>query len=153
MFKAANNYDIHDPDTGEVILECREPNLGFFTKMFRFTDYKRMTPFDVRISTPDGTEVLQVKRGWSLFLSKVDVIDAAGKRLGGFKQKFFSIGGEFEIRDANDNELLGGATLTSDSGTDYTVSQAPTEVPLGPWVATGVATAIVASFGRLRRSV
>ena len=51
-FKAANNYDIHDPQTGQVILLCREPHLGGFTKLLRFTEYKRMTPFDVRITTP-----------------------------------------------------------------------------------------------------
>ena len=28
MFKAANNYDIHDPDTGAVIMECREERLA-----------------------------------------------------------------------------------------------------------------------------
>ena len=47
ILKAANNYDIYDVDTEEKILECREPNLGFFTKLLRFSDYKRMTPFEV----------------------------------------------------------------------------------------------------------
>ena len=28
FFKAANNYDIYDPETGELIIECREPSLG-----------------------------------------------------------------------------------------------------------------------------
>ena len=47
IFKAANNYDVFDPAGGAKLLECREPNLGFFTKLLRFTDYKRMTPFEV----------------------------------------------------------------------------------------------------------
>ena len=80
MFKAANNYDIHDPETGEVILHCREEQLGFFTKMLRFTDYKRMTPFHVEIKTPGGPPLVSVKRGISVFLSKVDVMDEAGAR-------------------------------------------------------------------------
>ena len=33
MFKAANNFDIFDPDTGEEIIHCREERLGTFTKM------------------------------------------------------------------------------------------------------------------------
>lgn len=41
MFKAANNYDIHDPESDELLMECREPNLSMLTKLFRFTDYKR----------------------------------------------------------------------------------------------------------------
>ncbi len=105
MFKAANNYDIYNPETSQIVLECREENLGFFTKMFRFTDYKRMTPFDVQIRTKDGRQVIRVSRGVSLFLSKVDVFDENNRRVGGFKQKFFSIGGAFSILDANDKPV------------------------------------------------
>jgi uncharacterized protein YxjI len=105
LFKAANNFDVHDAATGEVILHCREPHLGIFTKLLRFTDYKRMTPFDVRITTPDGSPVVRVSRGISIFLSKVQVYDEADKPVGGFKQRFFSIGGRFGVLDADDNPL------------------------------------------------
>ena len=105
MFKAANNFDIYNPEDGSVILECREENLGFFTKMFRFTDYKRMTPFDIQIKTPDGKPVLSVKRGVSFWLSTVEVFDDNGQLVGKFKQKFFSIGGKFDVLDTNDNVL------------------------------------------------
>ena len=54
IFKAANSFDIFDPDTKQIVLECREENLGFFTKMLRFTDYKRMTPFNMVIKTTTG---------------------------------------------------------------------------------------------------
>ena len=70
LFKAANNYDIYDPETGDIIMECREPNLGFFTKMLRFTDYKTMTPFDVQIRTPDDQRIIRIQRGISLFISR-----------------------------------------------------------------------------------
>ena len=100
ILKAANNFDIHDPESGAVIMECREEKLGLFTKLLRFTDYKRMTPFDIQVRTPDGRPVLRITRGVSFFLSKVDVSDEQGRRVGGFKQKFFSIGGAFEVLDA-----------------------------------------------------
>lgn len=102
MFKASNNYDIYDPNTGQIMLECREPNLGFFTKMFRFTDYKRMTPFEVVISTPEGEQIIKVKRGVSFWLSTVEVFDEKDNLVGKFKQQFFSIGGKFNILDMND---------------------------------------------------
>ncbi|MEQ9289552.1 MAG: phospholipid scramblase-related protein [Cyclobacteriaceae bacterium] len=105
MFKAANNYDIYDPESGQLILNCREPNLGFFTKMFRFTDYKRMTPFEVIISTPSGQKVLSVKRGISIFLSTVEVFDENDGLIGKFRQKFFSIGGKFDVVDPDDKVL------------------------------------------------
>ncbi|GAA4794007.1 LURP-one-related/scramblase family protein [Lysobacter hankyongensis] len=105
IFKAANNYDVFDPASGAKLIECREPNLGFFTKLFRFTDYKRMTPFEVVLTDPDGRRVLTVRRGVSLFLSKVEVLDGSGRLVGGFKQKLFSIGGAFRVLDARDNEV------------------------------------------------
>ena len=105
LFKAANNFDIFDPETGEEILHCREDRLGMFTKMLRFTDYKRMTPFHVEIRTPSGEPVVEVKRGVSIFLSKVDVLDEHGQRIGGFRQKLFSIGGAFDVLGENDQPL------------------------------------------------
>ena len=103
LLKAANNYDIHDPETGDIIMQCREESLGIITKILRFTDYKRMTPFDIQVRTPDNAPVVQIKRGISVFLSKVDVLDEAGQQIGGFKQKLFSLGGSFSVLDAADN--------------------------------------------------
>lgn len=105
LFKAANNFDIHDPSTGEVIMECREPTLGFFTKLLRFTDYKRMTPFDVQIRTPDGQRIVRIQRGISFLLSKVTVTDHNNDPIGGFEQKLFSIGGKFDVLDKNDQVI------------------------------------------------
>ena len=97
IFKAANNYDIYDPDNGQISLECREPNLGFFTKLLRFSDYKTMTPFEVVVSSPDGQKILTVKRGIAFILSDVDVYDGEDNLVGRFKQKLFSIGGKFDV--------------------------------------------------------
>lgn len=97
LFKAANNFDIFDPQTGQKVLECREPNLGLLTRILRFTSYKRNTPFDVEIRAADGRLVVRVKRGVSLFLSKVEVHDEDGGLAGFFKQKLFSIGGRFDV--------------------------------------------------------
>ncbi len=105
MFKAANNYDVLDPDTQEELMHCREPKLGFITKLARFTDWKRMTPFDVHITTPQGEPIVRVKRGFTLFLSKVKVFDENDQLIGMFKQKLFSIGGKFSVLDDQDKEV------------------------------------------------
>ena len=89
MFKEANNNDIYYPETGEMVMECREHALSPLTKLLRFTDYKRMTPFHVEIRTPEGQPIVKVDRGVSLFLSKVDVTDESGSKIGGFQQKLF----------------------------------------------------------------
>ncbi|MCA9052568.1 MAG: oxidoreductase [Planctomycetaceae bacterium] len=105
LFKAANNYDVFDAETGEELLHCREPHLGAITKLLRFTDYKRNTPFDVVVTTPSGEPVLRVQRGVSLFLSTVNVYDEEDERVGGFKQKMFSIGGAFTVLDDEEQPL------------------------------------------------
>jgi uncharacterized protein YxjI len=104
MFKAANNYDVYNPTSGEMTLHCREPQLGFVTKLLRFTDYKRMTPFDIQITDPQGNSVLRIKRGVSIFLSKIQVFDANNVHIGGFKQKF-SFRSKFQVLSANDDPI------------------------------------------------
>ena len=105
LFKAASNFDVYDPQTSQLIMECREDNLGILTKLFRFTDYKRLTPFDIQVRTPDGAQVVRVERGFTLFLSRVRVYDQNDELIGGFKQKFFSIGGKFDVLDRNDQPV------------------------------------------------
>ena len=105
IFKAANSFDILDPDTKQIVLECREENLGFFTKMFRFTDYKRMTPFNMVIKTMSGQKIVTVRRGVSFFRSTVEVLNEQDTLIGKFKQHFFSIGGKFEVLDHNERPL------------------------------------------------
>lgn len=99
VFKAANEFDVHDPQSGAKVLECREPDLGGIAKLLRFTDFKRMTPFDIVVRDMEGKTVVRVQRGVSLFLSKVRVSDGDGRHLGSFHQKFLSIGGKFDVLD------------------------------------------------------
>lgn len=105
LFKAANNFDILDPEKQTLLMTCREEKLSFLTKIFRFSAYKRMTPFHVEVKDADGNPVLTVKRGFSLVLSKVEAFDENGLLVGKFKQKLFSIGGKFDVLDANENKL------------------------------------------------
>ena len=104
-FKAANNFDIYDPETGQITLLCREDRLGFMTRLLRFTEYKRYTPFDIRITTPDGRQVVRITRGVAFLRSHVDVFDESDARLGGFQQKLLSVGGKFEVLDENGRGL------------------------------------------------
>lgn len=102
LLKAANSYDVYDPESGNVLMECREPNLFWLTKVLRFTDFKRMTPFDVQVKTPDDQRVVRIMRGISLLVSKVEVRDGNNELVGYFSQKLFSIGGRFDVFDKND---------------------------------------------------
>ena len=105
MFKAANNYDVLDPETQEIILNCREENMGTFAKMLRFSKYKKLTPFLITIKTPTDDKILSVKRGWTIFRSVIEVFDENEGLVGTFRQKMLSLGGKFELL-APDGSLL-----------------------------------------------
>mgnify|MGYP005826800061 CR=1 FL=1 len=105
LFRASRVYDVYDPPTGLPILRCSEPYLGPLTKLLRFTRFKQSTPFDVHVTTPEGDPVVRVKRGSALFLSRVDVLDEADERVGGFCQQLFSLGGSFQVVGVDDQPL------------------------------------------------
>lgn len=96
LFRAANEFDVLDA-RGTVVLTCREPALGFVTRMLRFGKYKRYTPFDCEVRDPQGRLVLRVRRGVSLFLSTVQVTDGLDRRLCTFEQRLLSLGPRFAI--------------------------------------------------------
>ena len=105
IFKAANSYDIVDLESQQPLLECREPNLGFFTKMFRFSKYKTQTPFDIEVKDTIGLGVLRLTRGVSVFRSTVQVFDGNAVLVGTFRQKVLSLGGKLDVLDANDQVI------------------------------------------------
>ncbi|QZT38676.1 LURP-one-related family protein [Halosquirtibacter xylanolyticus] len=106
MFKASNNYDIYDPESDQMLIECREINLGWFAKILRFNkDYKRMTPFEIVLTDANGQKVLTVKRKWTFWRSEVEVLDHNDQIVGKLKQKLLSIGGKFRVYDTDDNEV------------------------------------------------
>ena len=49
-----------------------------------------MTPFDIEIRIATGELTIQIKRGITIFRSDIDVFDGSGRKIGVFKQKFFS---------------------------------------------------------------
>lgn len=105
MFKASNSYDLLNPETSEVIMTSTEPSLGIFTKIFRFTKYKSKTPFNVVLKTANDQKVLNLKRGVAIFRSDVQVFDDNDRQIGVFKQKFWSLGGKFEVYDMQGKQV------------------------------------------------
>lgn len=105
MFKASNNYDIYDPESGAIVMQCREEKLGTLTKLLRFTDYKRMTPFNIVIKDVAGKPLITVKRGMAFVRSTVEVFDETGVKIGQFKQKAFSVRAKFMVQTPDEQTL------------------------------------------------
>jgi len=100
-FRAAN-YDIYDPKTCHITMECREKRLGIVTKIFRHIGGCRMTPFDFQVRLPCGHQIVRVTRGISVFpfFSKMTVLDENDRRIGGIKNGN-SGDGELSIFDSS----------------------------------------------------
>lgn len=106
MFKASNNFDIYNPNNSEMIMTCRENKLGFFTKLFRFTKFKLMTPFHVEIKDMSGQQVLTMKRSASfLGFAPIIIIDEKGMPIGQLVRRFRLGGAKIEINDMTNQNL------------------------------------------------
>ncbi|MFW5844860.1 MAG: phospholipid scramblase-related protein [Planctomycetota bacterium] len=108
MLKLADTYDILDPATQQTIGVAREQP-GVFVHVLRFLLNKQMLPMRVAVylgAEPDQAAcAFTIKRGFTLFRSRVDVEDASGSKLGWFKSKALSLGGAFRVFDENDQEV------------------------------------------------
>jgi uncharacterized protein YxjI len=121
LLKAANNYDILDPQTREVLLHCREDRLGWITSLLRFTDYHTLAPFDVALQLPDGATLARVRRGYVLLRSTVRIEDGGGGLIGTLRQRLLSLGGAFTVLDPHGAPVC--ALKGSWTGFDYRLVQ------------------------------
>ena len=89
-FRAAN-YDIYDPATGHITMECREKPLGIVTKIFRCIGGCRRTPFDIQVRIPYRHQIVRITRGISVFpyFSEMNVLDENDRRIGGIKHRHY----------------------------------------------------------------
>jgi uncharacterized protein YxjI len=106
MLKLADTYDILDPETQQKIGFAKE-RPGVIVQILRMvTDYKQMLPTKVDIHEEENQPpVLTIKRGFTLFRSKVKVLDRDGAMIGYFKSKLFSLGGGFHVYDTDDRQI------------------------------------------------
>ena len=126
LFKAANNFDIYDPLTSQIFLNCREEKLGFFTKFFRFTRYKSFTPFHVEIKTTSNEPVVSLQRGASFGFSPIMIFNEKNIPIGKLERKFKFGGAKIEIIDASNNSI---ATLSGNFiGWDFKIKKGEVEL-------------------------
>jgi len=109
FMKLTDTFDILDPETQEQIGIAKE-KVGGFMKLLRIIVNKRILPTKVFIyegSDPqDESKLLfSIQRGFTLFRSKVDVLNPDGSLIGWFKSKVWSLGGAFRVFDVQGQEV------------------------------------------------
>jgi len=109
FLKLSDTYDILDPATQAVLGIAREKP-GNLILFLRLLINKSLLPTRVDVyegSNPEdaGKLLFSIRRGVTLFRSRVDICDPSGKILGGFQSKVFSLGGAFRVFDAAGHEV------------------------------------------------
>jgi hypothetical protein len=106
FLRSGHGYDIHEPESGETLLECREQSISKLTRFFRlFALTRRTTPFDLVVRTTEGGTVLRMRRGVPIVFSRVAVYDDQDVLLGTFQQRPWALRRAFEVLDANDEPV------------------------------------------------
>ncbi|MDR1564546.1 MAG: hypothetical protein LBS74_06280 [Oscillospiraceae bacterium] len=87
---------------------------------------KNMLPFHLDIVDAQGQLLLSIKRGATLFLSKIAVTDPAGNLVGYIKQKFTMMKPKFTILGSNEAEI---GTITGNwTGWNFNITAMGVEV-------------------------
>jgi len=106
LFQAGNTYDVLDPSGGTLLAKVEEVIPNLLVKLLKFTSFKSALPFTVVVKDAAGQTLLVARRPFSLLVSRIVVTDGAGTRMGLYQQRFFSVGGRFDIMNQFD-ELVG----------------------------------------------
>jgi len=109
FLKLADTYDILDPET-QTQLGIAKEKPAALVHVLRFFLNKQLLPTKVFVYEGDSPDdpnrlLFSIQRGFTLFRSKVDIMDKSGNVVGWFQSKLFSLGGAFRVFDAAGNEV------------------------------------------------
>ena len=99
--KMADKLDVYDPESRQVLLVCREPNIGILTKMARLIGgrHDKGTKFNLVASIPGNKEqIVRIARGNATLTfggPAVKIYDQWDSLLGKLEKKKLSLGMKF----------------------------------------------------------
>ena len=108
-FKLSNAYRVYNKDGVEI--GAIQEHKSLWHILLSFVLSNSMMPFELNILNADGKRVAQLKRGITLFMSKVQIFNEAGASIGSFKQQFTLMKPKFTLRDNVGTEI---ATIKGD---------------------------------------
>ncbi|MDR1918856.1 MAG: hypothetical protein LBQ65_04320 [Tannerellaceae bacterium] len=86
LLKFNNAYKVYNSDGIQIGNVQQSTSTG--EKLLRLLLSKSMLPFRLDIKDTEGVVLATIKRGWTLFMSKIHVLDANGVEIASIKQKF-----------------------------------------------------------------
>lgn len=105
IMKLTDTFDIIDPDTEQQIGIAREEPPGW-VKAARLMVSKKFLPNQVNVYEDEQQPpIFSMLKSFTLFRSKVRVVDGNGTELGYFLSKILSLGGGFHVFDTQDRQV------------------------------------------------
>ena len=103
FFKFANTYKIYN-ENGDQLGQV-EQKLSAGAKILRLLLNKAMLPFKFDIVNANGTLEASITRGWTFWMTKINILDASGNLVGKIRQKFAFLKATFIIETADGQEI------------------------------------------------
>jgi uncharacterized protein YxjI len=100
FLKLVDTYDIFDLASSAQLGIAKEAP-STLVKFARLLINKRLLPTAIEVRANEGGPVLlTIRRGVNFWRAQVAVLDQSGRQIGSFKSKVFSLGGGFDVFDA-----------------------------------------------------
>lgn len=103
LLKFENEYRVYDGSGQHIGSVMQKISVG--QKILRLLVNKKLMPFHLEIVDINGNIQATISRGWTLWMSKIQVHDSFGMHLGIIKQKFTFLKPIFQIFGSMDNKI------------------------------------------------
>lgn len=103
FFKFANAYKIYN-ENGDQLGQV-EQRLSIGAKILRLLINKSMLPFKFDIVNANGQVEATITRGWTFWMTKINILDASGNMVGRIRQKFAFLKATFIIETPEGIEI------------------------------------------------
>ncbi len=103
LLKFENEYKVYDGSGQQIGSVLQKLSIG--QKILRLLVNKKMMPFHLEIVDTNGSIQATISRGWTFWMSKIQVHDSLGMHLGTIRQKFTFLKPIFQIFGSMDNQI------------------------------------------------
>lgn len=101
-----NDYDIYDKETAQLVMKSSERLVKILGVSLRGGAGRIGAPFNITVSTPEGEQVIRVKRHFAIFRSIIYIFDENDQLVGGFRPYSFPTVAHFNVLDVNDKVVF-----------------------------------------------
>lgn len=117
--KFGNTYNILDENGNNIgVIDQKVPG---WQKLLSLALSKESFPYTYTIADNSGNVAATIKRGWTFFMSKIEIYDANNNKIGVMKEKMKLMHNSFEIENP-EGKVIASIKSTSAGLTDFSIT-------------------------------